>query len=201
MPLHQKNDEVRLKEVRDMEIEAKNRCYQQQDYRSSGKRAANIELLRCILMFLIVFGHCFSWGIYKGADGLWTVLVLVCVIWNVDCFLGISGWFGIRFSWKKVWKLYSQILFYSVLSALYLFFFDHAKFTIANVKVYGGWYGSTYLFLMLIAPLLNMIVDRASVLPRAEVLKAWGLSAFGLFCLDIPHFLRHQIDETPINKG
>lgn len=164
-------------------------------------RSANVEMLRCLLMFLIVADHCYYHGIFKDSQAAWTALFTTFVMWHVDCFVGISGWFGIKFSLKKFWKIYSQVLFYSILSFGYLYFFDRGNFSLAKFSITGGWFGGTYLFLMLIAPLLNLMIEKLVTLPRKEILLYWGLFAGGIILAWIPGHLLTAIEPKGLDDG
>ena len=126
------------------------------------KRNASVELLRCFLMFLIVFHHCAYWGRWEG-DGSQHVLIFlgsVACMWHVDAFVGISGWFGIKFTWKKFFSLWSQVVFYSALSAGWIAYSGGSVLKgLKAFAVRGGWFGAAYFFLMLMSPILNEAVE------------------------------------------
>lgn len=65
------------------------------------ERNAGPELYRILLMSMIVLGH-MAWGQSEGWT-LWALCVLP--IWHVDGFVSLSGWYGVRFSWMKIFKL------------------------------------------------------------------------------------------------
>lgn len=155
------------------------------------KRNAAIELLRCVLMFLIVADHCYYHGIFKESQVAWTALFTTFVLWHVDCFVAISGWFGIKFSLKKFWRIYAQVLFYSLLSFVF-----GGKFDIT-----GGWFGGTYLFLMMIAPLLNLMIEKLVTLPRKDILFYWGLFSGGIVLSWVPGHLFTAVDPRGIDGG
>jgi len=69
-------------------------------------RSGGVELFRCILMFLIVLYHSWYYGLFGYEHGAypiysyWTLLFSAFILWHVDGFVAISGWFGIRFTLK-----------------------------------------------------------------------------------------------------
>lgn len=64
------------------------------------QREANIEVYRVALMFGICLLHTIGYG---GNTTPWMQNVLLsCVVG----FVFISGWFGVKFSWWKLVKLY-----------------------------------------------------------------------------------------------
>ena len=87
------------------------------------KRKTNIELLRIISMFMIVVYHycCHGYLIREvGTAGyntpiLW--LIYTFCYSAVNIYVLISGYFLCKseFKWKKVLKIYIEVLFYSVI--------------------------------------------------------------------------------------
>ncbi len=155
------------------------------------KRNPSIEMFRCVVMFMIVLYHCWVHGIYKEDHSWWSLFFCAALMWHVDAFVAISGWFGIKFSLKKYWHLYSQALFYSILSMIYVF--------LTSGKGYGvsaGWFGGTYLMLMLVAPILNLAIEKLVELPKKDVLYIWGLMAAGIFFAWCPKHLFTAINPS-----
>lgn len=123
------------------------------------KRNPSIELLRCLTMGLIVGYHCFVHGIYSETHTLWSLFFTTFVCWHVDTFLAISGWFGIKFSWKKIIRLWGLMVFYSLLSLVYGAIWGGKDISMSTFTITGGWFGGTYLALFLLAPMLNKAVQ------------------------------------------
>ena len=122
-------------------------------------RNPSVEVLRVLLMFLIVLYHSFYFGLYKGCNSWWTVLLTAAIAWHVDGFVAISGWFGIKFSWRKWIKLYGLILFYSIVD-----FLAWGRWHIAC-----GWFGAAYLLLMFVAPFLEVGIQTLIAKPKREI--------------------------------
>lgn len=143
------------------------------------KRNPNIEVFRCLLMFLIVLYHCAANGFYNFYRGdnpqcmMW-LLFMGATMWHVDGFLSISGWFGINFTWRKFLSIWSQLAFYTALSVGWILLNRHS-IRVKELIVDGGWFGGTYLMLMLFAPLLNEATDAA--VRHGQVKKVWTLMA------------------------
>lgn len=80
------------------------------------ERNSGVELLRIICMFGIIFMHTF--GIfYDKVSGIYLAAgIAINSLFNmgVSIFMLISGYYGIRFSFKKLIRLESMILFYAV---------------------------------------------------------------------------------------
>lgn len=128
------------------------------------KRNPNIEVFRCLLMFLIVLHHCAYCGYFKKDDSQWLMLILYTgfTMWHVDGFIAISGWFGVRFSWKKFAALWGEMAFYTLLSFFWTWGVG-GSFSLKSLIVNGGWFGGTYLMFMFFAPLLNEAIESAVV--------------------------------------
>ena len=136
------------------------------------QRQSNIELLRIVSMLLILIVHIdgASLGLPQPMGDItsittrdwWRLIVESISIIGVNCFVLISGYFGIRASWKGFLRFSSYCLFYSV--AIYcivaiginnnwswkglsesFMFFTHTDL----------WFIPAYLGLYLIAPFLN----------------------------------------------
>ena len=79
------------------------------------KRLSNFEALRLLCMLMILNLHSF-WG-YQHGSGVWQALdffresTSICA---VDCFVLISGYFGIKWKFKSFFNLIFQIFFYSI---------------------------------------------------------------------------------------
>jgi Uncharacterized protein conserved in bacteria len=133
-------------------------------------RRSNIELLRIVLMLFIVMHHfivhvSFRDLFYGDAVDLETNaagLVNGFLYCAVNCFVLISGFFGIRFKWKGLANFYLILLFYGLIdlfaSAVWgeeiitrgtlfstILCFSHSRY----------WFIQCYLALYLMSPLLN----------------------------------------------
>ncbi len=74
-------------------------------------RASNFELLRLVCMFYIVLHHFIvhglkSAGYWGEAINIYSVISNSFIIVGVNCFVLISGYFGIQSSWKGFIHLY-----------------------------------------------------------------------------------------------
>ena len=139
------------------------------------KRNGNVEVFRCFLMFLIVLWHCYVHGFYHSSTEWWTELYPLFLMWHVDGFVAISGWFGIRFAWSKVLRLYGVILLYSIASICVRLLFAPETFKLKHLTVTGGWFGGTYLGLMFLAPLINRGLDTLLSESKKRVYAVFGL--------------------------
>ena len=141
--------------------------------RNSSLRNGSVELLRCILMFNIVLWHCWRHGPFWGHSIVLAVLFSL-LLWHVDCFIAISGWFGMKFRIEKFLRIYGLIVFYSLIGSFIAVFVHHKDWSVKDFVVWGTWFPQSYLGLMLIAPLINRLVDSLSKESVKERILAWA---------------------------
>ena len=147
-------------------------------------RNSSIELLRIFLMVMIVMHHvvnsviapAFSLHAWACFDVFLHTAVVVFVL--------ISGYFGIRFSWKRLLSLLLQVMFYSVLLFAIVSILKgrwngwfYAFLPFSN-NYY--WFVTIYLQLYLVSYFLNRLFDYCS---NREFLTLLGVMAFFVFYL------------------
>ena len=126
-------------------------------------RDVNIELFRVVLMFGICLLHSVS---HSGNQMPWMSNGLK---WCVDGFAFVSGWYGVRFAPSKVIRFLGMVIASSVLSVAIGVgigawnIFERGFFVEAYKMIVGHWYVSAYVMLMLIAPLINVALDRVDI--------------------------------------
>ena len=147
----------------------------------SATRNHGVEVFRCLLMFMIVLYHCTKFGIFSECNEWWIFCFTALLLWHVDGFVAISGWFGIRPTLAKFMRLYGVVLFYSVVSFMYVTL-KSGELTFRNFKLIGGWFVGAYLALMMIAPILNAAVDGLVGNSKKTFISAW-LLAFAMMTL------------------
>ncbi len=144
----------------------------QQIVMDRGVRQSNFEALRLLCMIMVLNLHSF-WG-YEHGSGVWQALdffresLCICA---VDCFILISGYFGIKWKFKSFFNLVFQILFYSV--GIYLVvvalgivdwnvkdFIERFACLFAISKSWGFVVG--YVLLYLCAPFLNALAENTT---------------------------------------
>lgn len=157
------------------------------------KRDCAADIYRCWLMFGICFLHSVIFG---GHVRPWLANIFEpCV----DGFVFISGYYGIRFAWSKMLKLYGVSLFCAVLSVVFYGlavtgFGDAGEFTAAVFRrSLSHWFLNDYFVLMLLAPLLNAAIDsqvrsslKSALVPFLFLAFAWNWMGGYLQRLDIP---------------
>lgn len=134
----------------------------------SVQRKSNIELLRIIAMVMIVIYHVIIHGIAPTEILSKTTLPILYtpVIFGVNLFILISGYFSIKLSWKSFLSLMWIIAFYKLFHLCIDTFILQIEHTIFEwiVKPFsgpisgGGWFIDIYVLLMLTTPLLRGVL-------------------------------------------
>ena len=144
-------------------------------------RNMSVEAFRCLLMFLIVLGHSLSF--WCGSKGFaewpgWCLVFAGLIIWHVDAFVAISGWYGIKFSFRKFIYLLSIIAFYGLFNEVCACVWGGGGFSWTWLYKRGGWFAPCYLVLMLSSPMINAAVDAIAARSKIVLLLSWSLMAF-----------------------
>ena len=160
------------------------------------QRLSNIELLRCLSMFMVLFLHSsfLAYGIpesemIESAPTFWggKILQQGVGIVAVDVFILISGWFSIKPKIISICNFLFQIFFLKCLSliifvALGKVHFCKDTFTeLLMLKPDQGWFIKAYLLLYILSPVLNKFSENTQIKSFSKVLIAyWGfLFLFG----------------------
>lgn len=156
-------------------------------------RQSNVELLRIICMFMIVMHH-FAVNVwYPGMLGVHipSSIDYAAVLFShgfffigVNCFVLISGYFGIKTSLRSFLHLYGFYAFYAFLIALNQYFGDASMASMPiskkcfHIAVHslmpwdnnGFWFLNAYLALFMMAPLLNVAIKNMNKSAYTRVL-------------------------------
>lgn len=157
------------------------------------KRNANIEILRVVAMLFIITHHCVIngyglQGLLNSSSGRGYTIFLGClnavVVIGVNVFFLISGYYGIRFSFKRLLRLIFDLYLYADLLILLSIMTGMEQFGFATIKLlilpfYKYWFVIVYLLLYLISPMLNAGID---VLKKEYALLLAGFFT-GFFCI------------------
>lgn len=147
------------------------------------KRNVSIELLRCLLMFGICMCHSVGAGgyIYEPLRNIF----MMCTVG----FIFITGWFGVRFSLKRVVTLIVTAIF----AALIVMIEDYGlnrSFTRSFVSIISEWWFlNAYFFLLILSPVFNCIANCLCVEDkkiRRDAICACVIFAFIVYCLAWP---------------
>lgn len=160
------------------------------------KRQPNFEVLRVLAMLFVVIAHFNGWGtthhnvgpiqVSFANGGINSFCYLLFDPWaamGVICFVLISSYFicesnMLRFD--KMFKIWSQTMFYSVIMALVSSFFINIpiKDILLSFAPIGSdqyWFVTKYMALILLAPLMSVIVNSLS---QKGLATAIGVLAF-----------------------
>lgn len=153
-------------------------------------RESNIELLRSIAMFMILLLHAnFVALAYPTIDELTLspipqyfrlLLESICIV-SVSVFVYISGWFRVRTSIKSVFYFMFQVFFFGGFGYVVLLLCGLADLSTTGLLhglaiKHHDWFVKAYLFLFILAPVLNIFIDNASeILQRRVVLSFFVL--------------------------
>jgi len=135
-------------------------------------RNSSVEIFRIIATFLVVIVH-FN-GVMVGipqkfagftipniSQALIESISIVCV----NCFLVITGWYGLRFKWKHIWTVYSILVFiyvpFYICNAVINNNFSIISL-IRNFVAIGNenYYVNCYLMLIFLSPILNLFTNK-----------------------------------------
>ena len=142
------------------------------------ERDSNIELLRIVCMLFILIHHFIVIVLYPDLtvrDGDINPYRIACIVVNgfvyvgVNCFVLISGYYGIKFRIRSLFNLYCICVFYTILSAL-------LKYGLSDFQLSKGflytvflpfshskwWFITCYAALFLISPILNKAAQNLS---------------------------------------
>lgn len=138
-------------------------------------RQSNVELLRIITMILVMIVHAdfralsaptVADVVSAPSSAFLRFLTESFAIICVNVFVLISGWFGIRFNWKRFVEFLFQVFFYGIIIYIIICLIDPSKIRlIKNVfmtSVWNYWFVKCYLFLYIVSPVLNAFVEKAT---------------------------------------
>lgn len=139
-------------------------------------RQTNIELLRIFSMLMVLVIH-YNVGIngqtthemvmteplrFVGIASLKS-LSFICV----NCFIIISGYFGIRWKWKSLCNYLFQIAFWGGMIHIIAVGLGITNFSIKHLAdnmllflVHGNWFFVSYLALYMLAPIMNAYIEK-----------------------------------------
>lgn len=137
----------------------------------SNDRQSNFEALRLLCMIMVLNLHSFHG--WQNGCGVWQAIDFLresSSICAVDCFILISGYFGIKWKFKSFFNLVFQVFFYSV--GIYLFAVAFGivawdvksllvRFTCLSANSWG--FVVSYIILYFCSPLLNAFAEKLTV--------------------------------------
>ena len=140
-------------------------------------RRSNFESARIICMLMVLACHANGYineADLVGSQGVVRLLLNQLLLVCVNVFIMISGWFGIKASWKGVCKLLFQVLYITILCA--------SVFLVLGLPV-------SFQILYALSPILNAFIEQANKKLFRSVLVSWLAVEFIYgFLLDTGHF-------------
>lgn len=150
------------------------------------QRNSNIELLRFILMVTICILHMFIHGLginnIGHAESINYSHLMICVILipQVNCFMLISGFYGIKFSINKMLNFIIQASFYFWLCIL-LKYIIWNSFNISEL-IQAWWFLTEYFIIFILSPIIN---NSLKYISQKQFLILLGtlvfINSFGLY--------------------
>ncbi|MDE6859051.1 MAG: hypothetical protein K2J65_01405 [Duncaniella sp.] len=136
-------------------------------------RNSSVEVFRIIATFLVLIVHFNGWfvggmpekfagfSVFNIGQTLIEAISCTCV----NCFLVITGWYGLRFKWKHIWTIWSIIVW------IYVPFYLIESFYKADFSIVGlaykffaigqeSYYVQCYLMLLFLSPILNAFIQK-----------------------------------------
>lgn len=157
------------------------------------QRLSNIELLRCLSMFMVLLLHSsfLAFGmpddrVVESTPGFWGGMILQqgIGIVAVDVFVLISGWFSIKAKTLSICSFIFQIAFLKCLSLGIMLFLGKIQFnkeTITELLMLNpgqGWFIKAYLLLYILSPVLNKFSENTQPKIFSNVLIAYWIFLF-----------------------
>jgi surface polysaccharide O-acyltransferase-like enzyme len=135
-------------------------------------RESQFELLRivCVLMIVCIHIIIFRGNPVVGSFDYWVRNLLlpfsyVCV----NCFVLISGYFGISFKWRKLARIDSMVIFFSLFYLAIFVYLGLHRFNIKRDLIFFMpvisrcyWFITVYFGLYILSPFLNRVVSSMS---------------------------------------
>lgn len=165
-------------------------------------RLSNMELLRIVAMFLVLLLHCnysvigpvSQSEVISDSMGSFTrILTEQLCLCCVNIFVLISGWFGIKFTFKGVCSLLFQVLTLVIVVCVALIPFSpnipyKDLFKVFYIGSYY-WFIPSYLILFVFSPVLNAFVENTDRALIKKVLLGFFVLEFALgWLFDWEHF-------------
>lgn len=137
-------------------------------------RASNLELLRIVSMTLVLLLHYIS-TVHIDTSLIHTSLIksigiieinsisIVCV----NCFILISGYFGIRWKTRSLLSLLYQVIFWLLTGVIIARIFNieaSGSWLIMTYHYFGSrWFVPAYLGLYILSPMLNAFIEKCNI--------------------------------------
>lgn len=143
---------------------------------SKGPRQSNFELLRLLAMFLVLIVHSDFWTLGRPTvaclkelplQSFTKVFIESISVVCVNCFILISGWFGIKPTVKGLSNFIFQCLYFIIGCYAVNLIIGGERVTINGIMeclllTPNSWFIHSYIGLYILSPLLNDFLNKAS---------------------------------------
>lgn len=151
-------------------------------------RNSSVELFRIIATLLVLIVHFNGWfvggmpnklvtfDVFHVSQSLIESLSCTCV----NCFLVITGWYGLRFKWKHIWTIWSILVWiyvpFYIVSSVYNDNFSIVQFILRFIAItQESYYVQCYLMLLFLSPILNSFIQRFGKKILPYTLAFWSI--------------------------
>lgn len=160
------------------------------DIKLEKQRNSSVEIFRILATFLVLIAHFTGWfvgGLKNPFDSTLdlsfrigqTVISALCVV-CVNCFLIISGWYGIKLKFKSVWKLYILLVCiyvpFQIINTLHTGNYSLIRLA-DNLLAFTreSYFVQCYMMLMFLSPVINSFFEKYGRKSFNFVLVFWGI--------------------------
>ncbi len=139
-----------------------------------GSRQSNFELLRLFAMLLVLVVHADFWTLGRPTiasisessfQSFTKVAIESIAVVCVNCFILISGWFGIRATWKGGCGFIFQCLYFII--GFYIIALSQGWSSLSLNKIWecllltpNSWFIHSYIGLYILSPILNAFLEK-----------------------------------------
>lgn len=141
-------------------------------------RKSNFEVLRLICMLSIVFYHLL---LHRGTElsGEHWLFKASCISFHfgVVVFVLISGWFGIRLTWRRLLSVYVPLTIYTIgIDILTNSYFGGGILSLSDDS--SMWFIQPYIHLCLLSPFINKLLATSGNKDNVILLSILGIFVF-----------------------
>ena len=134
---------------------------------SQKDRASSFELLRILCIYGIISMHVFGSYLERavGADRVYLCFVNTVFNMGVSIFMLVSGYFGIKFSVRKMVKLMAPVMVYAMAGTLISFqmkqYFSAKELVNAIFAVFVNkyWFATSYIIIFMLSGYINKLLQ------------------------------------------
>lgn len=151
-------------------------------FSSYSQRESSFELMRIVAQYMIIVYHILMvWWFHmtSNPDIVYQVMWIPLHV-AVPCYVLVSGYFGIKFSLRGLFRIIANLFIYGLclyLIRVYAFHETHLviRRALFFVSSTGQWFIRIYMYLYLLAPIINKVIKSLSAQNRIAVLVllAW----------------------------